>query len=87
MSTIYKNLLLWNKFNKMYVILGSSLAAQWVNDLALSLLWLGSLLGVGSIPGLRTSACCGCGQKKDVQYLYTENYKTSMKELKDLNKQ
>jgi len=31
---------------------------QWVKDLALSLLWLGLILG------LRTSACHGCGQKK-----------------------
>ena len=29
---------------------------QWVKDLMLSLLWLGSQCGIGSIPGLGTSA-------------------------------
>ena len=35
---------------------------QWVKDLALSLLWLGLLLGQGSIPGLGNSAFHGNGQ-------------------------
>ena len=44
---------------------GSSLVAQWVKDV-MSSLWLGSLLwtGVGSIPGLGTSACQGCPPPK-----------------------
>ena len=36
------------------------LMAQWVKDLALSLLWL-RLLGL--IPGLWISTCCRCGKK------------------------
>ena len=45
----------------------SSLVAQQVKDLALSLLWFRSLVwlcGSGSIPGLGTSACCRHNQKK-----------------------
>ena len=41
-----------------------SLVAQRVKDLALPLLWLESLGGMGSIPGPGTSACHGHGQKK-----------------------
>ena len=42
------------------VKIGSFLVAQWVKDLALSLLWLRLLLDAGSIPGPRTSICHGC---------------------------
>ena len=38
--------------------------AQWVKDLALSLLSLWLLLRHGSIPDLGISACYGCDQKK-----------------------
>ena len=34
-----------------------SLVVQWIKKLVLSLWQLGSLLGVGSIPGLGTSTC------------------------------
>ena len=51
--------------------IGSSLVAQQDKDLALPLLWLGSLLWLsghcfclGSIPGLETSAHHGYSQKK-----------------------
>ena len=37
----------------------SSLVAQGVKDLVLSLLWLSHCCGVGSIPGQGTSACHG----------------------------
>ena len=37
--------------------------AQQVMDLMLSLLWLGSMLCMGSIPWPETSTCCGCVQK------------------------
>ena len=39
----------------------SSRVAQGVKDLVLSLLWH------GSIPGLGTSTCCECGQKKKLK--------------------
>ena len=41
----------------------SSLVAWGVKDLALSLLWPGSLLWCGFNPCLGASACCGCGPK------------------------
>ena len=37
---------------------------QRVKDPALPLLWLGSLRGMGSVPGLGTSTC-RCSQKKE----------------------
>ena len=46
--------------------LWSSLVAQQVKDLALSLLWLGSILWHDSIPGPGSFAFCGRGQKKKV---------------------
>ena len=43
----------------------SSIAAQQVKDLVVSLQWLGSLLGSGLSPGPGTPTCCGFGQKKN----------------------
>lgn len=40
-----------------------------VKDLTLSMLWLGSLLGTGSIPGLGISSCSEGSQKKKVQFV------------------
>ena len=42
----------------------NSLVVQWVKDPVLSLLWLGLLLGVGSVPGPGTSAWCNAAKKK-----------------------
>ena len=39
--------------------------AQWVKELALSLLWLRSLPWCGFDPSLDTSACCRCAAKKN----------------------
>ena len=44
--------------------------AQQVKDLALSLQWLGMLLGVGLIPGLGTSAYGRHGKKRKKKNLY-----------------
>ena len=38
---------------------------QLVKDPALSLQWFGSLLYVGSIPGLRTSTCHGYAEEEE----------------------
>ena len=43
---------------------GSFLVVQWVKGPALSLLQLCCFCGVGLIPGLGISSCCGCSQKK-----------------------
>ena len=51
----------------------SSLVAQWVKDLALSLLSLWLLLRHGSIPDLGISACYGCDQKKKKKKREREN--------------
>ena len=45
------------------VSLRSSLVAQWIKDMVLSLHWLGSLPWRGSHPGLGPSACHGQSQK------------------------
>ena len=41
----------------------SSLVAQRIKDLALSLPWCGLLRGEGSLPGLGTSTCCVRGPR------------------------
>ena len=49
----------YSKYLYTVTVTGSSLEAQWVKDLASSLLWH------RLIPGLETSTCWGCGQNND----------------------
>ena len=54
---------LWTPYsqgNQKIVTCWSSLVAWWLRDLAWS--GLGHCCGMGSIPGLGTFMCCGCGQ-------------------------
>lgn len=48
---------------KVNLIKTGSGVAQWVQDPALSLLWLGHCHGKSSIPGSGTSACCSVAIK------------------------
>ena len=58
-SSVYS---LNRNFLKTYC--GSSLVAYWVKDLALSLLWLRSLCGMGLIPGPELSYATGTAKKE-----------------------
>lgn len=46
------------------VVLRSSLVVQWLRTWHCHCIGLGHCCVVGSVPGLRTSVCCWCDQKK-----------------------
>ena len=52
----------------------SSHVVQWVKDPTFSLQQLGSRCGAASVPGLGTSICCKCSQKKKKGQLDTIGY-------------
>ena len=51
--------------------------AQWVKDLALSLLRLWLLCGMGLVPVPGTSTCCRCGQKLKLKSIRNNIFHTS----------
>ena len=52
------------------VVLQSSLVVRWVKDLALSLLWLGSLCGLGLVLGPRNFSMLWAGQKRNKEVVF-----------------
>ena len=63
----------------------SSLVAQWVKDLALSLLQLWLLQWYDSISGLETSACRGCGPPPKFLYVLPGSKSANFSVFKQLD--